>query len=66
MKFFEEKLLQTPAFYRPHKSYIIHLKYVLEYQKLDGGLLKMMNHVLVPISRNKKEETLAILENYFM
>lgn len=66
MKFFEDKLLQTPAFYRPHKSYIVHLKYVLEYQKNDGGLLKMVNKVLVPISRTKKDETLTIIENFFM
>jgi DNA-binding LytR/AlgR family response regulator len=45
---------------------LINLKYVEEYQKSDGGFLKLNSGIVVPISRNKKEEILQSLDDYFM
>lgn len=60
LKEFEEML--TPfGFFRPHNSYVIHLKHVREYVKTDGGYLVMENKLKVPISKNKKERLLALL-----
>ena len=66
LKYFEDKLQQEKSFIRPHKSFLIHLKYVEEYQKSDGGFLKLITGNIIPISRNKKEEILQSLDEYFM
>jgi two-component system LytT family response regulator len=66
LRYFEEKLEREPSFVRPHKSFIINLKCVEEYQKNDGGFLKLNTGTIVPISRTKKEEILQFLDNYFM
>ena len=66
LKYFEDKLSQEKSFIRPHKSFLINLKYVEEYQKSDGGFLKLNSGIIVPISRIKKEEILNRLDEYFM
>lgn len=66
LRYFEYKLEMERSFIRPHKSFLINLKFVEEYQKQDGGYLKMRTGNLIPISRNKKDEVLGRLEKYFM
>lgn len=66
MKYFEDKLDAERSFIRPHKSFLVNLKYVEEYQKQDGGFLKLNTGKLIPISRNKKDEVLERFEQYFM
>lgn len=66
LRYFEDKLENEKSFIRPHKSFLINLKYVEEYQKSDGGFLKLNSGIVVPISRNKKEEILQKLDDYFM
>ncbi len=66
LRYFEDKLENEKSFIRPHKSFLINLKYVEEYQKSDGGFLKLNSGIIVPISRNKKEEILQSLDDYFM
>lgn len=66
LRYFEDKLENEKSFIRPHKSFLINLKYVEEYQKSDGGFLKLNPGIVVPISRNKKEEILQSLDDYFM
>lgn len=41
LKHFENILSDNEQFYRCHKSYIVHLKYISEYIKTDGGSLKV-------------------------
>lgn len=66
MKYFEDKLESEKSFIRPHKSYLVNLRYVEEYQRQDGGFLKLVTGKLIPISRNKKDEVLERFEQYFM
>jgi two-component system LytT family response regulator len=66
LRFFEDKLENEKSFIRPHKSFLINLKYVEEYQKSDGGFLKLNSGIVVPISRNKKVELLHKLDDYFV
>ncbi len=54
IKTFEE-LLPEEAFFRPHQSHIVHLKYVKKVLREDGGYALMEDDTKVPISRNKKE-----------
>jgi two-component system LytT family response regulator len=66
LRYFEDKLQDEKSFIRPHKSFLINLKFVEEYQKSDGGFLKLQSNKIIPISRNKKEEILNFLDQYFM
>ncbi|MFT4610865.1 MAG: two-component system LytT family response regulator [Glaciecola sp.] len=63
LKHFEELLETIPAFYRPHRSFLINLKFIKEYSKKDGGYIIMDNNESVSISKDKKEEFLTIVQN---
>jgi len=63
LKHFVQLLSSVPAFYRPHRSYLINLKYINEYIKKDGGYIKLENGQSVSISNEKKEEFLNIIQN---
>ncbi|WP_298418256.1 LytTR family DNA-binding domain-containing protein [uncultured Kordia sp.] len=63
LKHFVSLLEKINIFYRPHRSYLINLKYIKEYIKKDGGYIVMDNNETVSISKDKKEEFLAIVQN---
>jgi len=63
LKFFVEVLKDVNEFYRPHRSYLINLKYIQEYIKKDGGYIIMENDKSVSISKDKKEEFLNVIQN---
>lgn len=63
LKHFVSLLEKVKTFYRPHRSYFINLKYIKEYIKKDGGYIVMDNNETVSISKDKKEEFLAIVQN---
>ncbi|PHR71362.1 MAG: DNA-binding response regulator [Lutibacter sp.] len=63
LKHFVELLDKIPVFYKPHRSYLINLKYIQEYSKKDGGYIIMDNNESVSISKDKKEEFLTIVQN---
>lgn len=60
MKQFEQTL-EHHNFMRVQQSHLIHLKYLQEYIRKDGGYVKMKNGDLVPISTRKKQEILDYL-----
>lgn len=49
-------------FFRPHRSHLINLMYLQEYNKQDGGSILMENGIIVPISKGKRDEFLTIIE----
>ncbi|UFH53667.1 LytTR family DNA-binding domain-containing protein [Spirosoma sp. KNUC1025] len=57
-----EEVLETKGFCRVHHSYLINLHYVLRYIRGDGGEVVMANNKALPVSRNKKQEFLSLLE----
>ncbi|MDY8137860.1 LytTR family DNA-binding domain-containing protein [Aquimarina sp. 2201CG5-10] len=63
LKHFVDVLQKVTTFYRPHRSYLINLKYIKEYIKKDGGYIVMDNQKSVSISNDKKEEFLTIVQN---
>ena len=63
LKHFADLLAKINLFYRPHRSYLINLKYIKEYIKKDGGYIVMDNDETVSISKDKKEEFLTIVQH---
>lgn len=63
LRHFVEALEGHSNFYKPHRSYLINLKYIKEYIKKDGGYIIMDNEKLVSIANDKKEEFLTIVQN---
>jgi two-component system, LytTR family, response regulator len=57
---FEEVLQDNTIFFRPHKSYIVNLKFIKQYIRGEGGELIMQDGVSIAVSRNKKQEFLNL------
>lgn len=56
-----EALVDSKNFFRVYKTYIINLKCVEKYVKSDGGYIVMSDGATIPVSREKKQELLAVL-----
>jgi len=56
-----EELLNMQPFFRVHNSFLINLQYAVRYNKGEGGTLILNNDVVIPVSRNKKEELLKLI-----
>ncbi|MFP2995145.1 LytTR family DNA-binding domain-containing protein [Spongiivirga sp. MCCC 1A20706] len=63
LKYFSDLLADISYFYKPHKSFLINLKYIKQYVKSDGGYILLDNDYHVSISKEKKDEFLAIVSN---
>lgn len=61
LKHFVELLKTQTTFYKPHRSFLINLKFIKEYIKKDGGYIVMNTNRTVSISREKKEEFLSLV-----
>ncbi len=62
LKDYEKQLCDTNKnFIRIHNSFIININYVLRYVPEDGGYAVIQNEKSVPISKNKKEEFLNLI-----
>ena len=57
------ELINSPHFYKPHRSYYINLNHIRQYVKTDGGHVVMSNGDIVHISRDNKEDFLASISN---
>lgn len=57
-----EEVLENKGFCRVHHGYLINLKHVQKYIRGDGGEVIMANNKNIPVSRNKKQEFLNLLE----
>lgn len=62
MKFFEDMLVDAKEFYRPHRSFLINLKYIKQYVSQDGGYIIMDNDENVSISRDKRDEFFEVMQ----
>ena len=62
LKFFIDILVDVAEFYRPHRSFMINLKHIKQYVNQDGGYIIMDNLQTVPLSKEKKEELLHLLQ----
>jgi two-component system, LytTR family, response regulator len=48
-----EDILDAAAFMRIHKSHIVNLQYIVEYSTSDGGVVKMEDGNVWPVSRRQ-------------
>jgi two-component system LytT family response regulator len=65
LKHFTEQLSNKPLFYKPHRSFLINLKYMSEITKKDGLQVIMSNNKSIPIARERKEEFLDVINRVF-
>jgi two-component system LytT family response regulator len=59
-----EDLLDPHAFFRVHKSSIIHLKYLKEFSRVDGYYAIMTDNTAIPVSRRRLPEFMTAVEGY--
>ena len=55
LKYIEE-LLPKLLFKRIHKSYLVNLNFVLEFNKVNDLNVELINNIFLPVSTRKKEE----------
>ena len=60
-----EELLKNTTFLRVHKSFLINLQHITEYQRGEGGLVIMSNGMEIEVSRRKKDHFLAKVKEVF-
>jgi two-component system LytT family response regulator len=65
IKFFADQLEKNTLFYKPHRSYLINLKHVKQLIKQDGTYLLMNNNKTIPVSKDKKEEFITLVNEVF-
>ncbi len=60
-----ENILDNTHFFRIHKSFLINLHHVKEYQRGEGGTVIMSNNTEIEVSRRKKELFLLKIKEIF-
>jgi two-component system LytT family response regulator len=60
-----ELLLNDSGFCRIHKSFLVNLAHVKEYQKGEGGVIILTNKNEVEVSRRKKELFITKMKEYY-
>jgi two-component system LytT family response regulator len=60
-----ENMLQDTSFFRIHKSFLINLRHVKEYQRGEGGIVVMNNNAEIEVSRRKKEQFLLKIREIY-
>ena len=60
-----ENMLEDTSFFRIHKSFLINLRHVREYQRGEGGIVIMSNNAEIEVSRRKKEQFLLKIKEVF-
>lgn len=55
-----ETMLAPLGFYRTHKSHLVNLSLIKKIVKSEGGYLVMRDGAQIPVSRQKKEEFMAL------
>lgn len=60
-----ENILDNTSFFRVHKSFLINLRHVREYQRGEGGVVIMSNNAEIEVSRRKKEQFLEKIREIY-
>ena len=60
-----EELLAGAGFVRVHRTYLINLHHLQEYQRGNGGIVVMSNGVEIEVSRRRKDAFLTHIRQAF-
>ena len=60
-----DQVLKDTTFLRIHKSFLINLHHVKEYQRGEGGMVIMSNNAEIEVSRRKKDQFLMKIKEVF-
>ena len=60
-----ENLLKDTSFLRIHKSFLVNLHHVREYQRGEGGMVIMSDDAEIEVSRRKKDQFLLKIKEAF-
>lgn len=58
---FMEDMLPKLLFKRIHKSYLVNLNYVMEFNKVNELNVELVNNIILPVASRKKEELIHAL-----
>ena len=59
-----EQMLEAYSFCRVHNSSLINLKYIEEYERGEGGLVRMIDGSEVSVSRRRKEHFIQLFKDH--
>lgn len=62
LKYFTHVLETDYGFYRPHRSHIFNMKFLKKYVRKDGNYVILENDHIIPITKDKREEFLRLIE----
>ena len=65
LKHFVNQLEENPLFYKPHRSYLVNLKYIKEVKRNEGLYMVLDNGKSIAIARDKREEFLKLIASVF-
>ena len=60
-----DQLLRDTSFLRIHKSFLVNLLHVKEYQRGEGGIVILSDGAEIEVSRRKKDEFLMKVREVF-
>lgn len=63
MKYFSDLLENKDLFYKPHRSFLVNLKYLQKIVKKDGTYIEMENDMRIPVSKEKRDELISLLQD---
>jgi two-component system LytT family response regulator len=63
MKYFANLVENKDLFYKPHRSYLVNLKFLQKVVKKEGTYIEMENEMRIPVSKDKKDELMLILQD---
>ena len=63
MSHFAKLLSEEKLFFKPHRSFLINLKFVKQLVKKDGGYVLMENDQIISISKENKETLMAVMNS---
>lgn len=65
LKYFVEQLENNLFFYRPHRSYLVNLKYIKEMIQRKGNYIIMKSNTALPITKERKKEFIEVIQSRF-
>lgn len=59
-----ENLLADSGFFRVHKSFLVNLQHIREYQRGEGGTVVLTNNKEIEVSRRKKDAFISCIREF--